>query len=275
MNILIVHGIGNYKPSLAADAAAAMLQNGWSTDLLASTSSPDSRDFDFSVSVAYYAHILRRSNSQSGALDVNFSDEEARLFLSWADACGVPMEYAQGRAFVPLRQTIAWLAQKESRSVEAVTSLVVRFIREVNDYFTSGARRDEVRGLVENEIKSKRPDLIIAHSLGSVVAYEALWNSGLPVDRLLTVGSPLGLRGGIFERVVPGPVEGLGRKPDNVGQWLNVADRGDIVAVPRFLSKSYRGISSDRETSIGMFAFHGLSRYLQSTVVSQLIRETL
>lgn len=272
MNILIVHGIGNYSPSLAADKAADLLKETWSRDLHEGASSGNGDDFNFSVSVSYYAHALRDSNAQGVASDARFNDDEARLFLAWADAYGIPREHAQGLATLPFRQIISWLSSKEGRATDAMTSLVIRFIREVNQYFTSESKRHKVRSLVEDDINSKHPDLIIAHSLGSVVAYEALWNSGYPVERMLTVGSPLGLRGGIFDRVVPGPVEGLGRRPDRVSQWLNVSDRGDIVAVPRLLSRSYIGIGVDRETSIGLFAFHGLSKYLRSRDVYQLIR---
>ncbi|GLZ38743.1 hypothetical protein Acsp05_23670 [Actinokineospora sp. NBRC 105648] len=42
-------------------------------------------------------------------------------------------------------------------------------------------------------IQAHQPDVVIAHSLGSVVAYEALWNSGATVDLLITLGSPLAL----------------------------------------------------------------------------------
>ncbi|WP_143050235.1 serine peptidase [Streptomyces sp. 2231.1] len=255
---------------MSADRAASMLTDTWSEDLRKGAF--PGGDLDFSLSVAYYAHLLRKSSAQSAASDSGFSDDEAQLFMAWAKAYGIPVEKAQGMATLPFRQIITWLAKQENRTTEAITSLVVRFIREVNEYFTSESKRHQVRSLVENEIKSKHPDLIIAHSLGSVVAYEALWNSGHPVESLLTVGSPLGLRGGIFDRVVPGPVEGLGKKPDNVGRWFNVADRGDIVAVPRFLSRSYAGISSDQEINIGLFAFHGLSKYLQTSHVGQLIR---
>ncbi|MET8131451.1 hypothetical protein ABZV24_05680 [Streptomyces sp. NPDC005251] len=271
MKILIVHGIGNYRASIAAEKAAARLKDAWIKDLQIGTSS-NTDTFDFSVSVAYYAHLLRKTGAQNAVAHTSLNDDEVQLFLSWADAYGIPLEYAQGVATLPIRQVVSWITDRGSGTTEAVTSLVIRFIREVNEYFTTESKREQARNLVENEIRSKRPDLVIAHSLGSVVAYEALWNSGLPVERLLTVGSPLGLRGGIFDRVIPGPVDGLGGKPNCVHQWQNVADRGDIVAVPRFLSSSYSGITVDQETDIGLFAFHGLSKYLRSTYVGHLIR---
>ncbi|MGW1088729.1 serine peptidase [Streptomyces sp. NPDC002596] len=272
MNILIVHGIGNYRPSVAAEYAAELLKEVWSKNLRTGTTTPEGGELNFSLSIAYYAHLLRNSDGQGPASYSALNNDEVQLFLSWAEAYGIPRDQAQGAATMPIRQIINWMTRRENRPSEAVTALVIRFIREVNQYFTSENKRSLVRTFVENEIQSKRPDLVIAHSLGSVIAYEALWNCGYPIERLLTVGSPLGLKGGIFDRVAPGPVDGVGRKPQSVRQWLNVADRGDIVAVPRFLSRRYSGIAVDRETCIGLFAFHSLGSYLKSTDVGQMIR---
>ncbi|MFF1676865.1 hypothetical protein ACFVYG_12615 [Streptomyces sp. NPDC058256] len=270
MKILIVHGIGNYRASVEPAEASLLLRDSWLQSLREGAATTRD-DLNISLSVAYYAHILRASDSRQAGPDTVLTDDELDLFLSWADAYGVPIQKAQGPGTMPVRQVLSWVAGRGGAATEAVTSLVLRFIREVNEYFTVDEKRHRVRELVETEIRSQRPDLVIAHSLGSVVAYEALWNSDVPVPRLLTVGSPLGLRGGIFDRVMPGPVGGRGNKPDCVEQWVNVADRGDIVAIPRFLSDSYSGISGDHETYIGRFAFHALGSYLSSADVGALI----
>ena len=47
-------------------------------------------------------------------------------------------------------------------------------------------------------------EVIVAHSLGSVVAYEALCaHPEWPVRNLVTLGSPLGIRNLIFDQLVP------------------------------------------------------------------------
>ena len=50
---------------------------------------------------------------------------------------------------------------------------------------------------------------MVGHSLGSVVAYEALCaHPEWPVRALVTLGSPLGIRNLIFDRLVPAPAAG-------------------------------------------------------------------
>ena len=79
--------------------------------------------------------------------------------------------------------------------------------------------------------------VVVAHSLGSIVAYKALcrdtnWN----VDTLVTLGSPLGIRKLIFDVLTPKPVGGVGAWP-RVRRWVNVADEGDIVALVKDLTR--------------------------------------
>jgi hypothetical protein len=73
--------------------------------------------------------------------------------------------------------------------------------------------------------------LVIGHSLGSVVAYEALHRSQHRCA-LLTLGSPLGLRNVIYDRLLPQPP----RVPRAVTAWHNLVDRDDLVAAHLDLS---------------------------------------
>jgi PGAP1-like protein len=88
--------------------------------------------------------------------------------------------------------------------------------------------------------------LLIAHSMGSIIAYDTLvMNPDLKVDTLITIGSPLGLPR-VKRRALSGneyPVI-----PDNIGQWYNFADKRDVVAVDTSLRDDYR--KSDNSTFI-------------------------
>ena len=82
---------------------------------------------------------------------------------------------------------------------------------------------------------------MVGHSLGSVVAYEALCaHPEWPVRALVTLGSPLGIRNLIFDRLLPAPAAGArgevrGAWPGGVRSWVNVADAGDVVALVKDL----------------------------------------
>ena len=89
--------------------------------------------------------------------------------------------------------------------------------------------------------------VVVGHSLGSVVAYEALCaHPEWPVGTLVTLGSPLGIRNLIFDRLVPAPaVTALGGMqgtwPGGVRSWVNVADAGDVVALVKDLRPLFGG----------------------------------
>jgi hypothetical protein len=72
--------------------------------------------------------------------------------------------------------------------------------------------------------------VLIGHSLGSVVAYETAWSADWPGDHplplLLTLGSPLGIRNLVYDRLRPQPPA----FPPRVLRWVNVAAPDDLVA---------------------------------------------
>jgi len=87
--------------------------------------------------------------------------------------------------------------------------------------------------------------LLIGHSLGSVIAYDTLWELSheekLPgkVDLFLTIGSPLGMR--YVKRRLQGAHEkGPRRYPLNIRRWVNIAAVGDVTALDRVLADDYQ-----------------------------------
>ena len=126
--------------------------------------------------------------------------------------------------------------------------------------------------------------MLIAHSMGSIVAYDVLRRAGrtlpgLRISHFVTLGSPLGL-GGIGE-IVAGPL----RVPDCVLRWSNLADPRDYAAEWNTrLSNDYRanraGVAvSDRLVSNGYVGpsgkpnTHKIYGYLRTPEMSELIAE--
>lgn len=179
MRIVGVHGVGNHDPERSPAAAAARLATAWAAAL--------DRVGSTDVTVAYYAHQLRPVEAQS-ADDLDFVDEEvARLVLAWGIALGAPDELAQGPATMPLRYLADWVARRFGLDNRVVRWFVAVFFREVATYLdeTDGAARIAARDEVANVIARQRPDVVVAHSLGTVVTYEALAaNPDLFVDLL-------------------------------------------------------------------------------------------
>ncbi|NEE39284.1 hypothetical protein G3M53_79540, partial [Streptomyces sp. SID7982] len=87
-----------------------------------------------------------------------------------------------------------------------------------------------IRERVLSGLDPSRPLIVVSHSLGTVVAYEALHSYGGRVPLWITLGSPLAMGALVLQRLVPRPP----RTPPGVESWLNFWDRDDIVvARPR------------------------------------------
>ncbi|MFT4216445.1 MAG: hypothetical protein QM619_04570 [Micropruina sp.] len=112
-------------------------------------------------------------------------------------------------------------------------AFVKRALREVSLYLTDPT----IRGTAQNRVLEQIDDetqLVIAHSLGSVVAYEALHRTDQKVS-LITIGSPLALRTIIYERIQPQPPS----VPPSVMGWSDFADRDDLIAVHTSLQDDF------------------------------------
>src|SRR6266536_4525637 len=119
------------------------------------------------------------------------------------------------------------------QSAHALSWFVTRFFREVPAYLGDGARRAAARDRVASTIAEHAPQVVLAHSLGSVVAYEALWaHPELPVDLLVTLGSPLGMPDVVFDRLEPTP-----RGPVKLTWFVVGSTDRDASARPRGLRR--------------------------------------
>lgn len=88
------------------------------------------------------------------------------------------------------------------------------------------------------------PVLLIGHSMGSVICWDALWqlahdeSTPVSVDHWLTMGSPLGQR--FMRRQIKG-AGNTGREqfPDNVRRWSNLTAAGDMTAIDPRLADDF------------------------------------
>ncbi|MCH8058962.1 MAG: hypothetical protein IIA11_00745 [Proteobacteria bacterium] len=104
--------------------------------------------------------------------------------------------------------------------------------------------RQMLKILLRAAAEAQRPVLLLAHSMGSVIAYDALWQMShsdgdkLHIDLLLTMGSPLGQR--YIQRRLQGHREsGSRRYPDNIRRWINLTAVGDLTAIDPVLSDDF------------------------------------
>ncbi|MFC5645374.1 hypothetical protein [Kitasatospora cinereorecta] len=156
---------------------------------------------------------------------------------------------------------------------------VVADLKQVRAYLTDQQLRDRARSRVMARIG---PDtrVVVAHSLGSVVAYEALCAlPGHQVRALVTIGSPLGIPNLVLHRLQPTPTgegkEVRGAWPGGEHlQWTNLAATGDVVALVKDLRPVFGRQLRSATLSNGAHA-HDATSYLTDALCGQAIAEGL
>lgn len=90
----------------------------------------------------------------------------------------------------------------------------------------------------------QHPVLLMGHSMGSIIAYDSLWelsrshDVSVAVDVLLTMGSPLGQR--LIQGKIKGhELQGENRYPTNIQRWKNLSAVGDLTAVDPWLADDF------------------------------------
>jgi pimeloyl-ACP methyl ester carboxylesterase len=118
--------------------------------------------------------------------------------------------------------------------------------------------------------------VVVSHSLGTVVALEALHECSAAVPLFVTLGSPVSMRTAVWPRLVPQPP----RTPEQVGRWLNFWDRDDVIAArPRLeadVLPNTAGVraASSRVDSDGLWV-HSATKYLATPDVGGPVAEVL
>jgi hypothetical protein len=258
---LAIHGIWNLRPGRTPAEAAAELVAAWRPKLtagyadagLAHAVPPD-------LAAAYYAHLLV-DQAQSEPSLATLTPDQQTLMWNWLCQLGLPQEQAQGPLTAPLRLGLDWLSRRTGRGADVLARIMTAVLGDVYAYLTRPPVRRRVREVVAEAIAEHRPRIVLAHSLGSVVAYEVLHELGTPVELLVTLGSPLGLGGSVFNGLDPAPVGGAGARPPGVRRWVNIADPGDLVAVPRRLGDRFP-VDRHDEAYVGPVDFHTMGGYL-------------
>jgi len=111
-------------------------------------------------------------------------------------------------------------------------------------YHNEKSIRDELRKRLKKTIlknKDKRI-MIVAHSMGSIIAYDVLRSLGrtdktVSIEHFVTIGSPLGIPH-VKRRI--SEENPMVRTPSIVKKWSNLADRRDPVAIDTHLSDDYK-----------------------------------
>lgn len=239
------------------------------------------------VSCAFYGDLFRPAErTLSGDTPWYTAEDvlegfETELLMRWWSAAAeedpavVPPD-ARTLARTPRSVQAALNALGNSRFFAGLADrMMVSSLKQVRRYLTDDAVRAEAQARVARCVGDETR-VLVGHSLGSVVAYEALCaHPEWPVRAFVTMGSPLGARRLIFDRLRPGPDEhDIGRWPGSVSSWTNIADDGDVVAARKDLGALFGDRVRTTIVHCGAKA-HDVTRYLTAEAVGLAIASGL
>jgi hypothetical protein len=265
--IVLVHGIAqeqlgayslekDWLPALADGVTA-----GGRPELAARIWPPGKPD-GITVRMAYYGDLfltsgVMGSTAESANIEVEVAEQLATEWLHRAVDRDTP---DRGVASIQLsylnsgeHQDQGPVKEAQRRALNAAARLkwfapfgmafagkfVNQTLQQLTRYLADSEIREEVQRRV-GELIDGDTRAIIGHSLGSIVAYEAAHRLTQPVPLLVTLGSPLGLRTVVYDRVRPQPP----CFPPNIHRWVNVADRNDLVAAEPDLTEMFGSLPS-------------------------------
>ncbi|MGW4770955.1 hypothetical protein ACWEO2_23310 [Nocardia sp. NPDC004278] len=302
--IVLVHGIAQeqygadlleaqWLPALAAGVRTAGY--GELADQLWRASRPGALE----VRMAFYGNAFLAPGAQGGSGPVGDADGELteRIAEAWlATAAGqaadqrdrleaqryldnsaLGAEGAQGigRKARPAANALTKLKWFAPFGFGMAAKFVNRSLAQVSRYLSEEAVREHAQRQVLDLI-GPQTRLVIGHSLGSVVAYEALHRTQQPVA-LITLGSPLALQSIIYPLLRPQPPT----VPAALTRWENLADRDDIVAAhldlaPYFPPAPGRDVVPTTHPELDNGASpHDAAHYLTKKSVGRIIAESL
>ena len=271
VGVLGVHGVHSHQPGLTPEQASARIAGWWKDALLAGLDISADDSSRLLVDVAYYAHRLHTGTAQGDEEPDLLPDDLQQQIIEWARLLGAPDATAQGWLTAPARAAIAWIARHHGLDHRPLSILTNALFREVNRYFTDPEARVAARTEVCEAIERTHPRVLIAHSLGSVLAYEALWtHEHPPIELFLTLGSPLAIPGIVYDRLADHP--GPRARPPGVTRWINLADPGDVIAIPRGdIPRRFTGATDHPTKQIGLFSYHQATKYLAGTATAEIL----
>ena len=237
------------------------------------------------VRVAFYGDLFLPEEQVPGtkeaaAVDLldGLGDEEVAELLSvvedlpegvLAGGEGPDKALAPTRLPAPLRALVRGL---DARFGASAGVLLLGELRQVRRYLAEPPVTEQADARVSQEV-SGQTRVLIGHSLGSVVAFEwARKNPEVPLDLLITLGSPLGLRL-IRSRLDAAAAGTAAEVLPHVARWVNVYDPGDVVACACPLGPYWQGVL-DEQVNNGD-APHAISRYLNKRQTGAPVADVL
>lgn len=256
--VIGIHGLGN-KPS------KDVLERWWKMSLKEGLNDVGATWIKYDFEMVYWADILHEK-----PLDPETTDKDSPLFLEdpYIPAGNFlknkpKMKRSKFLDFLEKHLDKLYLNQDLSLNLSRITDLIIhKYFKDLETYFAAEAIDEENHKISAKELICNRlvqalqnhksgKILLIAHSMGSIIAYDVLCHyvPDIEIDTFITIGSPLGhpivMRKIFMEQKKKFDVNMKARTPENIQRrWLNLSDLEDKVAIDYELADDFKESSS-------------------------------
>jgi len=289
MRLVLVHGINNENNSAAEVEAIWMsaISAAWQRESLEPLG-------NLNITTTYYAQELaelstRARDAVAAGAAQTVSQVEFDLLQEYATESGITQQEivaaaeAEGIDVSAVEAGLpheAWLIAT-SRALENILPtrgkyLARVFLRQAAIYIERKGVQNRIKKIVRDRMfEDDSPIVVVAHSLGTVIAYELLKEqaaSRTEVPLFCTLGSPLAVR--IVANYVG---RGLNFPMPPIRKWINGAQRDDFVTLGRILQKATIGFDGieNIDTNSGNPDKHDIVAYLGDQSISRAIHAAL
>lgn len=255
--IIGIHGLGN-KPD------SKTLKMWWLASIRDGLATTDRTKMDIPFELAYWANLLHEE-----PLDPAITDDNHALYV---EDPYLPQVKSKSELLSPFKKKLIdylgdqlediFLNEDLSINFSSVTDFIIgKFFKDLAVYYRTDKKgnnssvphkKQEIRDALADVLLKhrKKQILLIAHSMGALIAYDVLTSLGdqVTVDTLVTIGSPLGLP------VIRSKIASEHSKSDDPktslqtpecvkSHWYNLYDYKDKIALFHNLAEDYRANS--------------------------------
>ena len=183
------------------------------------------------------------------------TEKDGSRDLPWIDA----VINRHGPSDEDISEAHSW-HRKLDRTLYAIADhfpFIIRFlpgpasatVNELRRYFNNSHNiayhiREQLKKVIRPMLDKNESVLVIGHSMGSVIAYDAFWELSHIEHRkdkldFLSIGSPLGMNF-VQHRLLGKNEQGKRKYPGIIGRWINIAAVGDITALDRHFNDDFQ-----------------------------------
>ncbi|GGR91935.1 hypothetical protein GCM10010269_33880 [Streptomyces humidus] len=277
-DVVVVHGI------FANRSSRDEMRDTWLAALREGLENVRYREADsLTIECVFYGHLYNDGKAgpswqyEVGDLEPGL---ERELLIAFAESIDDPARDDPARdeagkaGYAP--RSVQWAIDfLQARKVLGGTNArILGFVKQVARYLRDPEFKKKVQAEFSAAMESG-PRVVVAHSLGSVVAYDWLRSHGpTSAKTLVTLGSPLGLRPVLRELhpyldACPAPW------PPGIDTWVNVAAKEDAVATVKKLNGLFAGEIRDLTAANSRGTAHDALVYLKNVRTAESVKVAL